>query len=131
MRGLSTKTVITVLVSISIDAFELNIETKWPQYEQRYDKINSPAWQCSTSYRTGRQNDLGNVEMGSSTPSAVFSWYLRLSLVPINDTGSIWAEVLFIWKYPKIDRFVDSLKRCRLLSTRNSYVVRKMRKSNG
>jgi len=43
----------------------------------------------------------------------------RLLFVPIDDTRSFRAELLFVWRYQKMDRLVDSFKRCRLFSTRN------------
>ena len=84
-------------------------------------------WQCSIPCCESGQDILGNVEMGNPTPLAVFSrrCSLWLSLVSINGTRPGWPALLVLWRSKKLDRFVDSLERWPVFSTRDSYATRK------
>ena len=66
-------------------------------------------------------------------PPAVFSrcCSLWLSLVSINGTRPGWPALPVLWRSKKLDRFVDSLKRWPVFSTRDSYATRKMGESSG
>ena len=76
---------------------------------------------------------LGNIEMGSSTPPAVFArcCFLGLSLVSINGTHPGWPALLVLWRSKKLDRFVNRFKRWPVFSTRDSYAARKVGESSG
>jgi len=50
------------------------LKDKWPQYNERYDKV---ILQHDNARKVG-QNIPGNVEMGSPIPPAVFSRYSSL-----------------------------------------------------
>jgi len=82
------------------------------------------------------QNLLRNTQMGSSTPSAVFSRHcsFRLPLILIDDVWPdrwpVWA-LHIIWRYQKLYRWLDSLKRWSVLLTWYPYATRKMGKSSG
>jgi len=64
---------------------------------------------------------------------AVFSRYcsFRLSPISIDDSWPVWTALAFLWRYEKMGRFVDSLKRCIVLSAWNSPITRKIGKSSG
>ena len=70
---------------------------------------------------------------GKSYPTHPFSrrCSLWLSLVSINGTRPGWPALPVLRRSKKLDRFVDSLKRWPVFSTRNSYATRKMEESSG
>jgi len=74
---------------------------------------------------------LRNTQMESSTPPAVFSRHcsLRLPLVQIDDAWTVWAALHIIWRYQKLYRWLDNLKRWSVFPTR--FPTRKMKKSSG
>ena len=88
---------------------------------------------CSTTCCGAGQNLLRNTQMGSSTPSAVFSRHcsFRLPLVPIDDAWPVWAALHMVWRYQKLYRWLDSLKKWSVLPTRSTWSTRKMGKSSG
>jgi len=79
------------------------LKDKRPQYNERLDKVilqHDNVRHCESG-----QDILGNVEMGSPTPPAVFSrrCFLWLSLVSINGL----ADQHF-WSYEEVKNWIDS-----------------------
>ena len=105
------------------------LKDKRPQYNQRHDKV---ILQHDNARPHVAKVVKTYLEMGSTTPPAVFSRHcsLWLSLVSINDTRPGWPAFPVWWRSKKLDRFADSLKRP-VFSTRDSYATRKMGESSG
>ena len=52
-----------------------------------------------------------------------------LSFIPIDNAWPVWAALHIIWRYQKLYRWLDNLKRWSVLPTRYPHVTRKMGKS--
>jgi len=106
------------------------LKEKQLQHEQRYDKVilqHDNAWphvaQAVKTYLEALKwkvlsNPLYSPDIAAS------NYHLFWSM-----THGLSEQKFF--SYKKLGWFVDSLKRCRLLSTRNSYTAKKMGKSSG
>jgi len=64
---------------------------------------------------------------------AVFSRHcsFRLPLVPIDDAWPVWAAFLIVWRYQKLYRWLNSLKRWSVFPMRFPHATKKMKKSSG
>ena len=110
------------------------LKDKRPQYNERHDKVIlqhdsmtlDPMLRKWSRHTWKRWN-------GKSYPTRRILQTLLPLTITCFDHGTRpgWPALPVLWRSKKLDRFVDSLKRWSVFSTRNSYATRKIGESSG